>query len=37
MYYNSALEKTILYIKDNLNANFTLEDLTDINGFSKFR
>ena len=35
MYYNSALEKTISYIEDNLNVDFALEDLTDISGFSR--
>jgi len=36
MYYQSALSKTISYVEHNLCESFSLEELTEINGFSRW-
>ncbi|MBI9011624.1 MAG: AraC family transcriptional regulator [Clostridiales bacterium] len=36
MYYQSALSKTISFVEHNLCESFSLEELTEINGFSKW-
>lgn len=35
MYYQSALSKTISYVENNLCESFSLEDLSEVNGFSR--
>ncbi|MCH4890352.1 AraC family transcriptional regulator [Acidaminobacter sp. JC074] len=35
MYYKTALEKTLVFVENNLMSPFTLEDLSKVNGFSR--